>query len=262
MVRIEKKFENVEYWDAFSRIYDNLDGKHTNDIDFYVNLARQYMHSGRILEIACGTGRITTKCAEIGASMLGIDFSKNMIKMLINKIKGTDLESRIQFLVGDMRNFFLNARFKLIICPFRALNCLATPEDRLNAFKSIYMHLHEDGLFVFNVFYPKNVFLNQEQLKKMEKIEDAPVKDDMKIVYNNHITDDLSVITKNLEYELLFPKDIIFYGNLEVKFYRIEKEELEHLLTLANFSKVEIFESFKKEITNPDTKDYVVFAQK
>lgn len=262
MVRLEKKFEYVEYWDAYSGLYDKLDGAHTDDIDFYLNLVRKYMDSGRILEIACGTGRITIKSAEIGASIIGLDYSKEMIKFLIKKIRGTELEPRIQYFNADMRNFFLNARFKLIICPFRALNCLSTHEDRLNAFKSISMHLEDNGLFVFNVFYPRNVFLSQEKLKKIEKIEDAPIKNDMRIIYNNYVSEHLSVITKNYEYEINYSKDIIFYGNMEVKFYRIEKEEIEQSLRLANFSKIEIFESFNKELSKPDSKDYIVFAQK
>jgi len=49
----EKEIENLDKW---AEIYDLVDGLYKEDIDFYIKEARKA--KGKVLEIACGTGRI------------------------------------------------------------------------------------------------------------------------------------------------------------------------------------------------------------
>ena len=72
-------------YDTWAEIYDQIYSDLTVDVDFYKRLAS---HSkDKILEIGCGTGRITIPLAQAGSKITGIDLSKNMISILRNKIK-------------------------------------------------------------------------------------------------------------------------------------------------------------------------------
>ena len=58
------------------RHYDAL--KAQNDIPFY--LAQAQVASGSILEIGCGTGRVTIPLASAGFDIIGLDVSSSMLE--------------------------------------------------------------------------------------------------------------------------------------------------------------------------------------
>jgi len=74
---------NDLYWDG--QHYDLQNRDYVNDIPFYLRKARQY--SEPILELACGTGRITIPIAEQGIDITGLDISEPMISYAKKKAK-------------------------------------------------------------------------------------------------------------------------------------------------------------------------------
>lgn len=64
-------------------IYESEYGDYTDDFDIFCSTVTK----GEALDIACGTGRITTKLAEIGLKCTGIDSSDPMLKFLLYGIK-------------------------------------------------------------------------------------------------------------------------------------------------------------------------------
>src|SRR6266404_6422462 len=80
------------------------------DIQFYVGLARS-LKPKSVLELACGTGRITIPLAEEGArsgfSVAGLDTEPAMLKQAGQKVKRLPnaVRRRIQLVKGDMRTW-------------------------------------------------------------------------------------------------------------------------------------------------------------
>ena len=70
---------NTDY-DSWADIYDEVYSFVDNDINFYLQKASNI--KGNILEIGCGTGRITIPLMENGANITGIDSSQKMIDRL------------------------------------------------------------------------------------------------------------------------------------------------------------------------------------
>jgi hypothetical protein len=64
-------------------------------------------------------------------------------------------QARVSLVPGDMRDFRLHQRFKLITAPFRAFMHLLTAEDQLAALTCIRRHLTAGGRWVFNIFDPR-----------------------------------------------------------------------------------------------------------
>ena len=58
-------------------MYD-LESCHTTDNPFYLELARQC--GGPVLELACGTGRVSIPLAEAGFAVTGLDASPPMVE--------------------------------------------------------------------------------------------------------------------------------------------------------------------------------------
>lgn len=127
-----------------------LDG----DVEFYVNHA---VDAGSpVLELACGTGRITIPVAEAGIDIVGLDASDEMLRRARDKIAACDAEtqSRIRLVPGDMRDFSLDRTFTLVMIPFRSFLHLLTPADQRQALRNIRDHLAPEGRLVFNMFDP------------------------------------------------------------------------------------------------------------
>ena len=125
------------------------------DVQFYVEEAQKA--GSPVLELACGAGRILIPVAESGVSIVGLDRAPAMLSIASEKISNLNVETqrRIKIVEGDMRNFSLDERFKLIMIPYRAFLHLLTPEDQRQALCCIREHLTDDGLLIFNIFDPR-----------------------------------------------------------------------------------------------------------
>jgi SAM-dependent methyltransferase len=116
----------------------------------YRALAQQA--GGPVLELACGTGRLTLPIARDGYEMVGLDTSPAMLASARRKAVGQGLH--VTFVEGDMRDFDLGRRFALVILSCNSLSHLTEPEDLSMALAAIRRHLRPGGLFAFDVVLP------------------------------------------------------------------------------------------------------------
>src|SRR6266511_3830840 len=122
-------------WDeAFARRYDEWSAHMTDDVAFYVELAREA--DGPLVELAIGNGRVAVAVAQAtGRQVVGIDTSPAMLEQARHRAAaaGVDLDLR----EGDMGDLALDDPAALVYCPFRALRHLATWADRRRTFERI-----------------------------------------------------------------------------------------------------------------------------
>jgi ubiquinone/menaquinone biosynthesis C-methylase UbiE len=138
---------NVEVYDSRTDLAGTpVEG----DIDFYVALARET--GGPVLELACGTGRVTFPLARAGLEVVGVDRSAPMLARAMAKLLPGD---RVTLVEGDMAEFRLGREFPLALIPFRAFQCLLTVEDQRRCLESVVRHLKRGGTFVVDLFDPK-----------------------------------------------------------------------------------------------------------
>jgi ubiquinone/menaquinone biosynthesis C-methylase UbiE len=137
-------------WDeAFAHEYDAWAAHMTDDIPFYVGLAREA--DGPIVELAVGNGRVAIPVArETGRAVVGIDISPGMLAQARERAdaEGVELELR----EGDMRDLALDEPAALIYCPFRALLHVRGWADRRRTFERVAASLRPGGRFAWNAF--------------------------------------------------------------------------------------------------------------
>jgi ubiquinone/menaquinone biosynthesis C-methylase UbiE len=139
----------VSLYDAFAPIYDDWSAHMTEDVQFYVELARET--EGPLVELAVGNGRVAIPVArETGRRVLGIDASQAMLDQARAKADaaGVDVELR----QGDMRELELDEPAGLIYIPFRSLLHLPTWADRRRVFERVHASLRPGGRFAWNAF--------------------------------------------------------------------------------------------------------------
>jgi SAM-dependent methyltransferase len=137
-------------WDErFADRYDEWSAEMTEDVPFYVELARET--EGPLVELAVGSGRVAIPVAEAtGRPVLGIDTSPAMLAQARERarVAGVELELR----EGDMRDLELDEPAGLVYCPFRGLLHVPTWADRRRVFERVAASLRLDGRFAWNAF--------------------------------------------------------------------------------------------------------------
>ncbi|MFN0147497.1 MAG: class I SAM-dependent methyltransferase, partial [Dehalococcoidia bacterium] len=109
-----------------------------------------------VLELGCGTGRVTLPMAEAGFEVVGLDLSAGMLAEAERKLADMDedVRRRVQFIQGDMADFDLGRLFALVVIPFRAFQLLLTTDDERRCLDCVRRHLRPGGRLVIAIFDP------------------------------------------------------------------------------------------------------------
>jgi SAM-dependent methyltransferase len=118
---------------------------------FYRKLTREA--AGDILELGCGTGRLTFSLAAEGHAIVGVDNSSAMLDMAAAKAASENVDLRLVH--GDIRTFELSERFSLIIVSCNSLAHLTSLDDLEAGLANIRRHLAPSGLFAFDIVNPR-----------------------------------------------------------------------------------------------------------
>ena len=137
-------------WDeGFAERYDEWSAGMTEDVPFYVDLARET--EGPIVELAVGSGRVAIPVAEAtGRPVLGIDSSPAMLAQARERAEAAGVELELR--AGDMRDLVLDEPAGLIYCPFRGLLHVPTWAGRRQVFERVAASLRPGGRFAWNAF--------------------------------------------------------------------------------------------------------------
>lgn len=233
------------------------------DLEFYLREARKT--KGKILEIACGTGRITIPMRKEGIDVVGIDHSSEMIKVIRRKAKNEEIELNV--VCSDMINFKFTNNFDLIIIPYRSFLCLRSAEKQKTALKNIFDHLKNNGRLILNFFNPKpTVLANYRGEKRLAKgisfkHPDSGLKT---LIWISKICDSSNQqLKQNFTFEELNCRDIVIRTTvLSVTLRYIYRFEFQNFLELAGFKKHELYGGFDYQQFLSESKEMVWIAKK
>ena len=120
------------------------------DLPFFLEQVRGV--SGPILELMCGTGRLSLPLIEAGARLTCVDLSAEMLRRLQAKLDQRHLSAEV--VCADIRQLELDARFELALIPFHALAELTILADQQRALQRIAHHLLRGGRLVVTLHNP------------------------------------------------------------------------------------------------------------
>lgn len=136
-------------YEEFAPVYDTWAADMTEDVDFYVELAREA--AGPVLELAVGTGRIAIPVVQrTGKRVVGLDLSSAMLARARERAAEAGVELELH--ERDMRDLDDEETTDLVICPYRALLHLPTWADRRRVFERVARALRPGGRFAWNAF--------------------------------------------------------------------------------------------------------------
>lgn len=101
------------------------------------------------LDLACGTGNMTIEIAKHFRNTWAVDISSQMLTEAESKFRALNMKAR--FVCQDISNLQLNHKFDLITCCLDSTNYILEEGDLENYLNSVYNHLKENGVFIFDI---------------------------------------------------------------------------------------------------------------
>ncbi len=249
-------------YDSWVDIYDLLYSGFTEDIQFYVDEA--LTAKGTVLELGCGTGRVSLPIALQGVNLTCLDISRGMIGALERRIDASsDLSQPLRIVHGDMRNFSFNEKFDLIIIPFRSFLCLLSVEDQVRTLINIKRHLSNKGKLILNFFVPDLQTMNQEGDLSNHLFDVTDPKTGGRLVVWNQTKCNMhtQILDTRLIIEILNNDDVMtkrLYRDLQLRY--VYRWEMYHLLRYCGYNMIDLYGDFNRTSFDGESEEMIWIA--
>lgn len=225
-------------YEKISKYYKKYWGKDSiRYVELFSNVINTFkVRANSVLDVGCGTGILAREFQNMNFEVSGIDISEDMIDVAKETTTG------INFEVADMKDFNLNRKFDIITCAFDAINYITNDIDMENTLKNIYLHLKDDGVFIFDINTP--TLYEERHFGTIDRnFEDIQFKQILAYDKLNRIG-----------------KTVFDFGNNEVETHiqrAYSVEEMDRLLLNVGFEVIGRYKSFK--LSAIDDRTYKVF---
>lgn len=149
--------EGFEGWDDYAPFYDweNAQTLGRRDVPFWRNLALQA--GGRVLELGCGTGRVSLPLARAGVALVGVDRSAAMLAFARRRVRRSQLQRRLRLVQADIRHLpfpsasplgmHLRDGVAMVMAPYGILQSLLDERDLARTLAEVHRVLQPNGTF-------------------------------------------------------------------------------------------------------------------
>ena len=243
----------------YSYYYDLLykEKNYQKEAEYINKLIKKYRPEARkILNLGCGTGKHDRFLAEMGYELHSVDLSKEMLNIAKN-CKNPD---NLFFYHGDIRNIRIEKRFDAVISLFHVISYQITNQDLKDTFNTVYTHLKDDGIFIFDCWYGPAILTDRPsvRLKRIENENVRIVRIAEPIIYPNE-----NIVDVNY--------NLVIYDKKEKKIRELNethrmryifKSEIDFLLEVKNLELLHYREWMSEKKPGFDTWSVYWIAQK
>lgn len=138
---------------ALAEVYDRLTGdvcyeRRADYIEKLFQKSRLNVHT--ILDLACGTGTMTSILTERGYEMIAVDSSADMLAEAMEKAADLTGEPPV-FLNQSMPQLDLYGTVDAAICCLDSINYLTNPKDVQKTLQRLHLFIAPGGILVFDI---------------------------------------------------------------------------------------------------------------
>lgn len=134
--------------------YDLEYADYDDDVPWYVDLARRA--AGPVLELGCGTGRLTLPMARAGATVHGVDANPAMLSAFEHKLRAEPdaVRWRVRHEQRDFRTLTGPPRYPLVLLPFNTIHHCRDGDDVKAVFAAVGRAILPGGTFGLDCYLP------------------------------------------------------------------------------------------------------------
>lgn len=256
----------MEAYTGFAQVYDLfMDNVPYGEWSRYlIGLLREYgIKDGTVLELGCGTGKMTRLLRREGYDMIGVDSSAEMLELAAEAsltleaslTQETEISyDDILYLLQDMRELELCGSVRAAVSVCDSLNYLLKEQDLLETFRRVRQYLEPGGIFIFdmNTLYKYRELLGEATI--------AENREEGSFIWENYFDAESGIN----EYDLtLFvrEKDGLYRKYEETHFQRAyELHTVKDLLEKAGFTIAAAYDACTREPVRTDSERMYVIA--
>jgi len=162
-------YRDDTYGERIAGIYDDWYDEYD---EATLTTLSELAHSGRVLELGIGTGRVALPLQQSGLRVEGIDSSQAMVDRLRSKPGGES----IPVVLGDFADVAVEGRFDLIYVLVNTFYALLTQEEQVRCFHNVAQHLSPEGSFVIEAFVPDLSRISSRQTVRVDSLSEDEVQ--------------------------------------------------------------------------------------
>lgn len=233
-------------YDSFARFYDLEYRSYSDDLAMYATLAARA--GTRILELACGTGRVAIHLARAGFQVTGIDTSEAMLAIARERLaaEAPQIRDRVFLVQADMRRFRLAGTFDLAIYAINSFMHLMTHQDQARSLKCVARRLREGGLLAADIFNPELSLYDSEGRMFYERTmsDDAAGASVIKMV-STAVDRPKQINRLTFYYDETSRDGTIKRNTATITQHYLYRHEMEHLVRQAGYEIADVFGDLK-----------------
>ncbi len=139
-----------DFYETVARFYDAENAHMDEDLPLYSRLVAET--GGPVLDVGCGTGRVTLHLAQEGVRVVGVDISQAMLDRAARKLDVLpDLRAQVAWVHGDLLDVELDERFALIVVPYNGFMHFKSQAVQIEALERLRGWLRPGGLLVVDL---------------------------------------------------------------------------------------------------------------
>ena len=247
----------MEAYTSFAQVYDLfMDNVPYEEWSRYIiGLLKEYgICDGTVLDLGCGTGKITRLLKKAGYDMIGVDNSEDMLELAMEKRMESGKD--ILYLLQDMREFELYGTVRAIVSVCDSVNYITEPEELEEVFRLVNNYLDPKGVFLFDF---NTVYKYKEVMGDTVIAED---RGECSFIWDNFYYEE----EKINEYDLtLFIKEGELFRKFEETHYQrcYSLEEVKEAAKEAGMEFVAAYDAFtRKQVKDDSERVYLVFRER
>ncbi|MBQ3191997.1 MAG: class I SAM-dependent methyltransferase [Oscillospiraceae bacterium] len=221
-------YENLAV--SYDRLTNDVDYEAT--VDFYYEiLKREGLQPRTAVDLACGTGSVTTILAQKGLQVIGVDMSEEMLTVASQK--AGDIHPAPWFICQSLQELHLTRAVDMAVCALDSLDYITDPRDCKEAIRRVYKALNPGGIFIFDVNTP-------EKLRAMDGQVFLDEDDDVYCVWRGEFDEQTNICSYGMD--LFQRKGELWERSFEEHCeYAYSAEELVEYLKAAGFTHIRVY---------------------
>jgi SAM-dependent methyltransferase len=234
-------------------LYANAD----SDVPFFVQAAQERQS---VLELMCGTGRLSIPLIEAGVRLSCLDSSAEMLNVFRGKLRARGISVPIYEM--DASNFSLAARYDLVIIPFNSFAEISDPLEQEKSLKAIHAHLLEGGRLICTLHNPPVRLASVDGRLQQRGIFPLPESDGHLLLSTVENYDPATRLVKGAQFYELYDTGGVLQSKrfVQLTFYLHGKDDFEGLVRSQGFEVEALYGDYQRAEFDPQRSPFMIWS--